>query len=179
VLTFDPSRPLRDQLSKSQRRKVTHDQYRAESLGGVTTALAGPGELDKALDALFALHAARWAAAGEPGVLADPRVQAFHRAAAPELAEAGLLRIAVVRHDDRTVAALLGLRDAERFHSYAIGVDFSVPGQSFGTLAFAHLIETAIAEGAKEFHFLRGEEPYKYSWGAKPVQTVRRTLTRV
>ena len=173
VLTLPPV------LSKSQRRKVTHDRHRADNLGGVTVGLATGGELPEALDALFALHAARWAAAGEPGVLADRRVQAFLRAAAPALAEAGLLRMAVVRHHGRIVAVLMGFRDAERFHSYINGADMTVPGQSFGTLAFACLIEAAVAEGAREFHFLRGEEPYKYSWGAQPIRTIRRTLRRV
>jgi CelD/BcsL family acetyltransferase involved in cellulose biosynthesis len=165
-------------LSKSQRRKIVHDRHRADNLGGVTVALATSAEIAEALDALFTLHAARWAAVGEPGMLADPRVQAFLRAAASALAEAGLLRVAVVRHLGRIVAVLLGFRDAERFHSYINGVDMTVPGQSFGTLAFACLIEAAVAEGAREFHFLRGEEPYKYSWGAQPVRTVRRTLRR-
>jgi len=164
-------------LSKSQRRKVAHDRHRADNLGGVTVALAA--EIPEALDALFALHAARWAAAGEPGALADPRVQSFLRSATPALAEAGLLRMAMVRHLGRIVAVLLGFRDAERFHSYINGVDMTVPGQSFGTLAFACLIEAAVAEGAREFHFLRGEEPYKYSWGAEPVRTIRRTLRRI
>lgn len=169
--------PLR--LSKSQRRKVTHDRHRAEALGGVTVALAPPEEVPEALDALFALHKARWEAVREPGMLADSRVQAFHRAAAPALAEAGLLRMAVVRHHGRIVAALLGFRDAERFHSYVIGVDLTVPKQSFGTLAFASLIEAAVAEGAREFHFLRGEEAYKYGWGAEPTRTIRRTMRRL
>lgn len=173
VLTLPPA------LTKSQRRKVVHDRHRADALGDVTAALAGSHEIDEALDALFALHAARWAAAGEPGVLADPAVQAFHRAAAPALAEAGLLRMAVVRHAGRVVAVLYGFRDATRFHSYINGVDQTVPKQSFGTLAFACLIEAAVSEDAREFHFLRGEEPYKYAWGARPVQTVRRMLRRV
>jgi CelD/BcsL family acetyltransferase involved in cellulose biosynthesis len=165
-------------LSKSQRRKVTHDRHRAGNLGGVTVALATHDGIPEALDALFALHAARWAAAGDSGVLADSRVQVFLRDAAAGLATAGLLRMAVVRHHDRIVAVLLGFRDAERFHSYINGVDMTVPGQSFGTLAFACMIEAAVSEGAREFHFLRGEEAYKYSWGAQPVRTIRRTMLR-
>lgn len=179
VMALTPGKTLPELLSKSQRRKLVHDRHRSDNLGGVTTALATPQDVPEALDALFALHAARWEREGEGGVLADPRVQAFHRAAAPALAEAGLLRMAIVRHHERIVAVLLGFRDAVRFHSYINGVDFSVPGQSFGTLAFACLIETAIAEGAREFHFLRGEEDYKYKWGARPTRTVLRTLRRV
>lgn len=164
-------------LTKSQRRKIVHDRHRADHLGGVEAQFAGPGEIDEALDALFALHAARWGAAGEPGVLADPRVQAFHRQATPALAAAGLLRLAVVRHDGKIVAVLLGFGDGRRGYSYINGVEFT-PGQSFGTIAFAHLIEGTAAEGAKSFHFLRGEEPYKYGWGAQPTATIRRTIRR-
>jgi CelD/BcsL family acetyltransferase involved in cellulose biosynthesis len=164
-------------LTKSQRRKIVHDRHRADALGGVAVRLAAPDEIDEALDALFALHAERWAAANEPGVLAEQRVQAFHRAAAPALAAAGLLRLAVVRRHERIVAVLLGFGDGRRGYSYINGVAFT-PGQSFGTLAFACLIEGAAAEGAREFHFLRGEEPYKYAWGARPTHTSRRVVRR-
>lgn len=166
-------------LNKSRRRKIQHDRNRAEALGGVTTEFARGEAVPEALDALFALHAARWRAAGEEGVLADPRVQAFHREAATALDAAGLLRLAVVRHEGRIVAVLHGFADGARGHSYINGVDGSVPGQSFGTLAFAASIERAAAEGAREFHFLRGEEPYKYAWSAEPTHTVRRVVRRV
>jgi CelD/BcsL family acetyltransferase involved in cellulose biosynthesis len=179
VLELPPGKPLAEILPKAQRRKLMQNRHRADNLGGVTFAIAGADKVPEALDALFALHAARWAADGGPGVLSDPPIQAFHRAAAPALARAGLLRMVVVRHHGRIVAVLLGFRDAERFHSYINGVDVSVPGQSFGSLAVAHLIEVAIAEGARTFHFLRGAEPHKFGWGAQPVQTIRRTLRRV
>jgi CelD/BcsL family acetyltransferase involved in cellulose biosynthesis len=165
-------------LTGTQRRKVVHDRHRAARLGGVSEALAAPDEIDAALDALFALHASRWARDGQPGVLADPRVQAFHRAAAPALAEAGLLRISLVRREAAIVAVLYGLADPRNGYSYINAVDMSVPGQSFGTLAFACQIEAAAAAGAAEFHFLRGEEPYKYRWGAEPRRTFRRIVRR-
>lgn len=164
-------------LTKSQRRKIVHDRHRAAAAGGIEAAFAGMNEIDAALDALFALHAARWQAAGEPGVLAHPAVQAFHRAAAPALAAEGLLRLVVVRRDERIVAVLLGFGDGRRGYSYINGVEHA-PGQSYGTIAFSHLIEAAARDGAREFHFLRGEEPYKYGWGATPARTVRRVVRR-
>jgi CelD/BcsL family acetyltransferase involved in cellulose biosynthesis len=178
VLALPMGKSLRELLSKTQRRKLAHDRHRADDLSDLSVSLATAAEVPDAVEAMIALHTAQWNAAGERGMLADSRVRAFHHAAAPALAEAGLLRMAVIRHAGRIVAALLGFRDAERFHSYIGGVDLSVPRQSFGTLAFACLIEAAIAESAREFHFLRGEEPYKYNWGAVPVRTMRRTLRR-
>ena len=177
VLVLPPA-PLLPQLSKTQRRKVVHDRHRAEALGGVVTAFAEPHEVDEALDALFKLHAARWRLEGQEGVLREAGVQAFHRAAAPALAAAGLLRLVVVRHAGRIVSVLLAFGDGSSGYSYVIGSDFSVPKQSFGTLAFAHLIEACVEEGAGAFHFLRGEEPYKFGWGAQPRQTWRRTIRR-
>jgi CelD/BcsL family acetyltransferase involved in cellulose biosynthesis len=178
VLALPPGKSLRELLSKTQRRKLAHDRHRADELSDLTVALATADQVPEAVEAMFALHSAQWAAAGEPGVLADPNVRAFHRAAAPALAEAGLLRMAIVRHASRIIAVLLGFRDARRFHAYIGGIDLTVARQSFGTLSFACLIEAAIKEGAREFHFLRGEEPYKYNWGAQPMRTVRRTLRR-
>lgn len=178
VLSLAPGE-LGEIVPHRQRRKITLNRNRAERLGGVTVALAERDEVLPALDALFALHAARWERAGESGVLADPRIQAFHRAAAPALADAGLLRMVVVRHEGRPVGVFYAATDGRRWHAYISGVDMSVPGQSFGTLAMAFMIEQAVAEGATELHFLRGEEPYKFAWGAEPRRTIRRTWRRV
>jgi CelD/BcsL family acetyltransferase involved in cellulose biosynthesis len=178
VLDLPHDRQLMPALSKSHRRKIVHDRHRADRLGGVVTGFAEPHELSEALDALFTLHSARWQASGEPGVLTDPRVQAFHRPAGPALAEAGLLRTVLIRHHGRIVCVLHGFPDRNRWCSYIIGIDHSVPGQSFGTIAFAALIEAAAVAGAREFHFRRGEEDYKYRWGAKPTRTARRIIRR-
>lgn len=177
VLTIPDDGDVLRSLSRSRRRKIVHDRNRAEVLGGVETRLAHPDELPEALDALFALHAARWQAAGEAGVLDTPAVQAFLRDAASGLAAAGLLRVAVVRHLGVIVAVLLGFADGARGYSYINGTAF-VPGQSFGTLAFGCLIAEVAASGARAFHFLRGEEAYKYGWGAEPTVTTRRVVRR-
>jgi CelD/BcsL family acetyltransferase involved in cellulose biosynthesis len=29
-----------------------------------------------------------------------------------------------------------------------------------------HAVREAVRDGVREFHFLRGREPYKYAWGA-------------
>lgn len=166
-------------LSRSRRRKIVHDHNRAEALGGVDTApVEGAAAIDEALAALFRLHRERWAREGQAGVLGDERIQRFLGLAAHALDAAGLLRLVAVRHRGVIVAVLLGFADRERCMSYINGVDMSMPGQSFGTLAFRHLVDAAFVGGGREFHFLRGEEAYKYGWGAVPTRTVRRTIRR-
>jgi hypothetical protein len=43
----------------------------------------------------------------------------------------------------------------------------------------AHAIEQALREGAREFHFLRGQEAYKYGWGAVDRWNQRRSFRRI
>jgi Acetyltransferase (GNAT) domain len=41
-----------------------------------------------------------------------------------------------------------------------------------GVVLIARTIEDAIARGARRYDFLRGEEPYKYGFGARPVDVL-------
>ena len=47
-----------------------------------------------------------------------------------------------------------------------------------GAQLLDHAIRAAISEGAREFHFLRGGESYKYLWGAVDRLNLSRTFTR-
>jgi CelD/BcsL family acetyltransferase involved in cellulose biosynthesis len=120
-----------------------------------------------AFEALCGLHARRWARDGRPGVLECPGVRAFHRAALPRLAAAGLLRMAELRIDGRVRGVHYGLADRRRAHAYVGGHDPDEDRQSFGTLLTGHAIRSAAEEGLAEFHFLRGDEAYKHAWGAE------------
>jgi CelD/BcsL family acetyltransferase involved in cellulose biosynthesis len=132
-------------------------------------------------DALLRLHAARWASRGEAGVLASPAVQAAHRAALPGLLEAGLLRFHALRLGDEVVAALYALADPpgraeRRLYFYLSGFDPALERLSPGMLLVGHAIEAAIGEGIAVADFLRGQERYKYLWGAREMPTFRRVL---
>jgi CelD/BcsL family acetyltransferase involved in cellulose biosynthesis len=72
-----------------------------------------------------------------------------------------------------------GLHRGCESYAYLSGFDPERGHESPGTLLLAHSIETAIAEGATSFHFLRGREAYKYSWGAADRWNCRRSLIRI
>ncbi|WP_448203265.1 GNAT family N-acetyltransferase [Azospirillum sp. sgz302134] len=162
-------------LPAGQLRNLRHTARRAERAGGVTVETATPHTAGGMLEDLFRLHAARWSSRGEPGVLADPAVQSFHRAAVPALAQAGLLRMHRLRIGGRLAAVHYGLGDGRRSYYYLGGFDPDFAPQGPGVLAVGHAIAEALREGAAEFHFLRGREPYKYRWGAmdQPSMTQR------
>ena len=130
------------------------------------------------IDRLIALHGARWQRRGGDGVLADARVQQFHREAASGLAAAGLLAATALTVDDEPVALIYAFRRADRFYYYLSGFDPALTRLSIGSLAIAAAFERALAAGAREIDFLRGAEPYKYRWGARDRPTLRRRLWR-
>lgn len=132
----------------------------------------------EALEVLFALHARRWADRDEPGVLADPRVRAFHHEAAPKLLADGSLRLEVLHLDGRPAAAHLSLLARGRLLHYLTGFDPEFEAMRPGTLLLGHIIAEAIDEGRGELHFLRGSEGYKYAWGGVDRTNVGRRLRR-
>jgi CelD/BcsL family acetyltransferase involved in cellulose biosynthesis len=173
-----PVLDLRDPAAvpKAMRDNVRHCRSRGERAGTLACETADARQVPEFLTALERLHAQRWAQRGEPGVLRDEGVRAMHRDAAPQLQAAGLLRLHALRLGGRIVAVLYCLAHARRVQYYIGGFDPAHAGVAPGTLLVAHAIEQARAEGAERFDFLRGQEPYKYRWGAvdQPMFALRR-----
>lgn len=146
---------------------------RAKALGPVRIESATAASLDRCLDALVALHEARWTGQGTGGVLGDLSVRAFHRETARALLEAGALRLFVLRIASEPAAAFYGFRCGPRYFYYLGGFNPRFHQLSPGSLVIGHALEEAIREGARQFDFLRGSEAYKYRWGAKDTWTYR------
>jgi CelD/BcsL family acetyltransferase involved in cellulose biosynthesis len=149
---------------------------RLERLGPVRVEEADAGNLEAMLDTLVQLHGAHWRRRGEPGVLEDVSLQSFHREAAHGLLTARALRLYVLRVAERPVAAFYGFRDGTHVRYYLGGFDPDFERYSVGSLVVAHAFEEAVRAETTLFDFLRGREPYKYTWGAKDTLNHRRSL---
>ena len=156
-------------------RKLRMNRNRAERAGGWAVEEAGPG----GLDLLVRLHQARWQGAGEPGVLTDPAVLRCLHLALPALEAAGLLRLQALRVGGVAAAAILALLSPGRIYFYLSGYDAAQAFVSPGTLLLGAMLEQAAAEGRTEAHFLRGQEAYKYAWGAADRVNWNGSFTRV
>jgi CelD/BcsL family acetyltransferase involved in cellulose biosynthesis len=187
VLAFEPcvvleipagARDLCDVVPSRIRGKLRYFGRRAEQAGRVGFETARGATLSEFLEALFRLHEARWQSLDRPGVLADPAIRDFHRAAAPLLLAAGLLRLHALRLDERIVAVVYALFARGRAYSYLSGFDPELGTISPGTLTIGHAIRRAIDERAREFDFLRGQERFKYFWGARDRPCYGRMLDR-
>jgi CelD/BcsL family acetyltransferase involved in cellulose biosynthesis len=167
---------LENLISTHFRKKIRYYRRALARLGEVTTEAATEETLDELLDALFALHAARWQQRGLPGVLGDDVVQAFTRDAARRMLAAGALRLYAIRVAGRIAAVFYGFAFGDTVSYYLSGYDPSLEKLSIGTLLVAHAVEEAVRGGAATFDFLRGAEEYKYAWGAKDRMNQRRQL---
>ncbi|MBI1912734.1 MAG: GNAT family N-acetyltransferase [Deltaproteobacteria bacterium] len=153
-------------LPSGYRTRVRRSQKTLEKEGKVKIEKAGRDNLNECMDALFRLHRARWEMEGQKGVLADKRIQAFHSELAKGMLEAGMLRLYRLKLDGRDIAAVYGFAKSKRFYSYLGGFDPEFLKLSPGRVLMAKVIEDEINSGIEEFDFLRGEEKYKYVWGA-------------
>jgi CelD/BcsL family acetyltransferase involved in cellulose biosynthesis len=131
------------------------------------------------LHTLFRLHQMRWEEKNERGVLSGPRVQLLHLECVPRLMEAGLLRMYELRFADESAAIYYGFLHGKRAYGYITGFNPAYSFESPGAIVLAHALEEALREGACEFHFLRGQEAYKYKWGAVDRWNLRRIFRQV
>ena len=167
--TFVPKKTLRD---------VRQAVSRSGAAGGIEIETADRDRLADFMEDLFDLHERRWQARGEPGVCVDATVRAFHAEAARALATAGMLRLYRLRIAGATAAVYYGFCWRARAYAYLGGFDPALPRLSPGAQILYHAIVGAVAEGCREFHFLRGGEAYKYAWGAVDQWNSARTFRR-
>lgn len=170
---------LREVLPSRKRRKLRLAHNRAARRGEVTIERATGDGVSQAYSELVRLHEARWRSRGAPGVISDERVRGLHGMALEQLSRRGLLRLYVLSISGQVASIYLGFRHQDRAYGYLTGFDPDYAFGSPGTILLAHAIEESVREGAREFHFLRGDEKYKYGWGASDRWNRRRLFRRV
>lgn len=117
-----------------------------------------PGQLPAAMDQLFRLHQLRWDGAGS----AFLHRAAFHRDFAATALERGWIRLWLLELDGRPAAAWYGFRFGNVESYYQSGRDPAFDRLSAGFVLLAHTIRAAFDDGAAEYRFGRGQDPYKY-----------------
>jgi CelD/BcsL family acetyltransferase involved in cellulose biosynthesis len=164
--------PLPARLPHKMRENIRNYRNRARADGFDSPERVGW----QAFENLVELHTRRWNEREQSGVLADPRVLAWHREALPLLERAGLLRFYAIQRDGAAGAVLYALYAKGRCLCYLSGFDPQFAPLGLGTVLLAHAISEAEREGATVVDFLRGREPYKYHWGVTEQPTYSRYL---
>ncbi len=132
-----------------------------------------PTGVDDALvDALFELHGRRRDTMGTTSTL-----DARHRSLLLALLETATPThgpaAAIARIGRRIVGVIVGFRWKATFSAYQSGWDPSFAANSLGSVLLHQAIRMASQSGVQTFDFFRGDEPYKYRFGA--VDTIDRS----
>lgn len=157
---------LREVVLRKAWRDLRQARRRAAAVGTTEAVRADARTFSHFMRDFFRLHETRWRPIAGHGVCADPVVRDFHLSAAQSMLNAGMLRLYLLRVGASTAAAYYGFTAKRTAYAYLGGFDPQFAELSPGTQIVAHAIEEAVREGAREFHFLRGGEAYKYAWGA-------------
>lgn len=102
----------------------------------------------------------------------------FFRELAREFAEEGIFRLHMLQVGGRPGAATISLVHGREWGLYNSAFDPTLRLLAPGMVQVGQLIETAASEGHTVFDLLRGDEPYKYRFGAVDRQLRRLTLQR-
>jgi CelD/BcsL family acetyltransferase involved in cellulose biosynthesis len=168
-------------LGKKERHEIRRKVRRAEAAGEVHLTASDDPLAD--LRAFIDLHQARW---GEDGLFPDTeggaQSRVFFRRLFELLGDGGPLRLAFLTVAGRRIAACVSFDTGDACLYYNAGVDPEARELSPGVVMIERLVERALERGARRIDFLRGNESYKYEWGAvdEPIQRllVRRTAGR-
>ena len=134
----------------------------------------GQTNLDDEIEAFFALMALD--PEKKSFLTPDMRTQmqlAFHAAF-----QAGWLQLAFIEIDGEKAAGYVNFDYENHIWVYNSGINFALGARAPGGGRLGYLIQWAIEHGRASFDFMRGDEDYKYRFGAIDRRIVRASLRR-
>lgn len=158
-------------LDKKQRHEIRRKRRRANAAQAELDIIGPEDDLAEAVEAFLDLlqksmpEKAEW--------LNEGRRAVFHEVARAAMA-AGTLQLMFLTHRGSRAAALFNFDYKNRIWVYNSGFDIAQFGYlSPGVVLTAGAIERAIEDGRDAFDFLRGDESYKYHFGARDTTIYR------
>jgi CelD/BcsL family acetyltransferase involved in cellulose biosynthesis len=169
---------LKTRLSKSRREKVRSlDKKYVRTGRARVEILTDPRDLEVHYARLIELHQARRHELGEAGRFGEESFINFHREVLTESLTNGNAYLQTLWIDDVAAMVEYSFRSTEGVMFYQGGMNPASSQHRPGWLNFLFSIQRAIERGHSYFDFLRGDEPYKSSWGAEPIGLRRTRIT--
>lgn len=153
-------------VSRGLRKEIGRGRRRLGELGELRLQIAStPAELPGALADLLAIEALGWKGEGGTAMASDPAAERFYRAVATWAAETRRLRLAVLRVDERPVAAELDILDGDVLYALKMGVAPEYRRTGPGHILMWMLLERVGPEdGVRRYEMLGEDDPYKMRW---------------
>ena len=163
-------------LDKKQRHEVRRKLRRIEEVNAKWYVIDSADALDQAVLDFVELHKK---SRPDKNVFMDTRMQSFFVDAARQLFPHGWLQLAFFEIEGERAAAIWNFVYANDILVYNSGYDpIKYGALSPGIVLFAHSIRDAIAAKRRRYDFLRGNEEYKYRFGAKDTEVMELHIRR-
>ncbi|MBI4595681.1 MAG: GNAT family N-acetyltransferase [Candidatus Tectomicrobia bacterium] len=163
-------------LRAKDRHELRRKLRRWERQSDSAWRLAGsPDTLDADLEAFLLLHRQSKL---EKKRFMDERRSDFFLRLGQRLVQEGWLYLSFLEEDGKKIASLFCFDYSNTIHIYNSGYDPEFSHLSPGLICLALTLRDAISKGRTYFDFLRGEEPYKYRFGAKDKPILSLTIYR-
>ena len=157
---------LQEKLSANMRQKVRRFQRKVENSEELFISESTEESYKQNIQLLVALWKKKWASrkGADSDRLASKYRQLLHYAS-----KAGLLYLPVLWRGTEPLGALASFVDRRKksLLFFVSGRDDSANDVPPGIVLHSHSIRWAIENGLTTYDFLRGDEPYKYSFGAQ------------
>lgn len=163
--------------AKTLRQNLRRDRGKAEALGQLRFDVTAGAE-SELIDALIAMHGARWQAHNQPGMIEANGSAEFLREIAREFASRDWLRLFSMRFDNKLVAVILAFSYRGCISNYLTGFDPEYARLGFGRTLLYEAIRYSFESAYTAWDFLRGDELYKHWWRAKKIPKTRLRLIR-
>jgi CelD/BcsL family acetyltransferase involved in cellulose biosynthesis len=164
-------------LDKKQRHEIRRKMRRIEREADVHWYIVDQGrDLAEEIEAFIELHQK---SSADKDDFMDEQMRGFFRAVAHVLQPPGWLQLAFIEVDGQKAASMLNFDYEDTILVYNSGYDPQHRAHlSPGIVLLSYCIQHAIELGRARFDFLRGDEPYKYRFGAKETKVYRLIIVR-
>lgn len=164
-------------IDKKQRHEIRRKMRKAESHGAELEIIRPGDDLPQAVEDFLGLL--QLSMQEKSDWLTPGRRALFHDVAQAALA-AGTLQLMFMRVENRRWSALFNFAYHGRTWVYNSGIDMTgFQDLSLGIVLSSHAIEQAAEQGFQQFDFLRGNEAYKYRFGAQDSQIYRLEIEKI
>jgi CelD/BcsL family acetyltransferase involved in cellulose biosynthesis len=172
--TFDEFRNARP---KDLKRNLRRYKEKAEAVGHVHFEVVKKTQ-PELIKALIDLHDAKWQKRGEPGMIQANGSAEFLCDVANKFAPGDMLRFFSLRFRDQIAAIILAFPYGSTMFGYLSAFDPKHEALGLGRTLLLEAIRYCYQNGYQAWNFLRGDEPYKFWWGAQVIPKCRVRLIR-
>jgi CelD/BcsL family acetyltransferase involved in cellulose biosynthesis len=154
-------------LTTKQRREVNRKQRRLHEAGDIQYETIDDKEGIKNAMGIF-LRLLRESRKDKANFMTT-RMESFFRSIADRMAEAGLLRLGILRINALPVASIMSFDYNNNIYLYNSGYDPLYGYLSVGLLSKVMSVRDSIERHRKTYDFLKGAEEYKYRLGGREI----------